>query len=94
MGEAERRAAYRAAAAHLPTVDMSDWVWTEQEVEVLRRACGVRFDESLRTESLFTIAQAAMRIAQARARLGSQGGLAAGSLGTGLSTDPGGILND
>lgn len=70
-GEAQRREAFHRVAYVMPPMDMSGWVWTQEETEILRRACAVRFDESLRTESLFSVAAAAMRILlwrQARAK--------------------------
>lgn len=67
MTESERREAYERAAAHLPKVDLHGWVWTAAETDILRKACATRFDETLRTESLFAIAAAALRIAAGRA---------------------------
>lgn len=68
LNEVERHAVFKAAAASLPAFDMSGWVWTDQEVNILRKACAVRFDETLRTESLFHIASAALRIFLSRSQ--------------------------
>lgn len=64
LSASDRRAVYEAAASYLPPVSLAGRVWTEREVDVLRKACAVRFDENVRTETLFTIAAAAMRIAK------------------------------
>lgn len=69
LSEQERHDAFAAAADHLPRLDFSQWVWTDDEVEVLRKACAKRFGETLRTESLFAIATAGMRLAAARGML-------------------------
>jgi hypothetical protein len=66
LTEQERREALERATAHLPKLDFSGWVWTDEEVDILRKACAKRFGEELRTESLFTIAVAGMRILAAR----------------------------
>lgn len=66
MDERQRREAFEQAAIGLPTLDMTAWFWTEQEVDVLRKACAVRFNETLRTESLFKVAATGMRILLAR----------------------------
>jgi hypothetical protein len=70
LSEQERHDAYRRAAANLPEMDMSGWVWTDEEVAVLRKACAKRFDETLRTESLFSVAVAGMRLLKAREAAG------------------------
>ncbi len=72
MSESERREAYQRASAHLPMPDTSNWVWSEREVDILRKACAVRFGETLRTESLFYIAMAGIRMAMARAQESDQ----------------------
>lgn len=71
--ESERRIAYERAAASLPSLDMSNWTWTDRDIDVLRKACAVRFDESLRTETLMMIAHAGMRLLLSRPSLGEEG---------------------
>ena len=66
LTEQERREAYERAAAGLPAIDMGGWVWTDHETDILRKACAKRFGETIRTESLFAIAAATMRILAAR----------------------------
>lgn len=46
----------------LSTVAPDGWVWTDEETAILRTACAARFDERLRTESLYCIAATAIRI--------------------------------
>lgn len=62
----ERRKAYEDTSAHLPDFEWPGGNVTEEEIEILRKACAVRFDESVRTETLFYIASAAVRIFKAR----------------------------
>lgn len=63
--EAERTEEFRKATAHLPSLPagMVARTWTDQETEALRKACARRFGEDVRTETLYTIAAVAMRIA-------------------------------
>jgi hypothetical protein len=62
LSESERHAAYEVAAAHLPPSPSAGRVWTDREVDVLRKACAARFNEDVRTETLLWIARAALRI--------------------------------
>lgn len=67
--EAERSEKHSQLTAHLPPLleNGSIWMWTDDEIEILRAACAKRFDETLRTESLFCIASTGIRIAKAKA---------------------------
>lgn len=58
----ERRQDYEGSASYLPLVKWPGGPWTDREIDVLRKACAVRFDEDVRTETLFAIASAAIRI--------------------------------
>jgi hypothetical protein len=63
--ESTRAAHLKWTTNHLPPFPSSEhkpWVWSEDETYALRAACANRFDESLRTESLFCIAATAIRI--------------------------------
>ena len=66
MTEHERRVAFEQAVEKLPTVTWPGGHWTEEEIEILRKACAMRFDEDVRTETLFAIAHAAVRIFKQR----------------------------
>lgn len=66
MTEHERRVAFEDAVSNLPPVKWPGGHWTEEEVEILRKACAMRFDETVRTETLFAIAHAAVRIFKQR----------------------------
>ena len=49
-----------------PNKEQEPWVWGEDETAMLRAACAARFDETLRTESLYCIAATAIRIYMGR----------------------------
>ena len=62
--EHQRREDFAATAKDLPKLPhfAVGRTWTERETEVLRKACKIRFNEDVRTETLYSIAVAAMRI--------------------------------
>ena len=66
--ESERNKKLADATAHLPPFKDDDeiWVWSEEEIKMLRLACAKRFGETLRTESLFCIAATGIRIFNSR----------------------------
>jgi hypothetical protein len=67
MGEADRNAAYRAATAHLPPLtDAGVWIWSDADIDILRKAFASRFGDTSRTEPLMMVAAAGIRIALAR----------------------------
>lgn len=66
MTESERRRAFEIATANLPSIKWPGGPWTDAEVGILRKACAMRFDEDVRTETLFAIASVAVRIFKQR----------------------------
>jgi len=57
----ERIDRYHNLSSHLPVCEGLR-VWTDEEIEVLRAAHKVRFNEDCRSETLLTTAMAAIRI--------------------------------
>lgn len=72
LNEEERYQKWRNLIDHLPDfhplASEKPWVWSEDEIMMLRAACARRFDESLRTESLFCIAATGIRIYLSRTK--------------------------
>lgn len=69
MDEAERHSEYRRATSRLPPLSEPDddiWVWSDQEIDILRKAFAARFGDTSRTEPLMMVAAAGIRIAKAR----------------------------
>ena len=67
MNEDKRQDAFAAATEHLPPLNVNNhWVWSPEETQMLRLACQSRFNEDLRTESLYAIAATGVRISFAR----------------------------
>lgn len=68
--EAERSKRLKDLTRGLPPFPHSaesPWVWTDEEITMLRAAGAKRFDESIRTETLFAIAVTGIRIFMSRA---------------------------
>lgn len=70
MSEAERSAEYRRATAGLPPLaeDGGIWVWSDPEIDMLRKAFASRFGDTSRTEPLMMVAATGIRIALARSK--------------------------
>jgi hypothetical protein len=71
LSEQERSERLKSLTQKLP--DLPDntpmpWIWSEDEIAMLRAACTKRFDEILRTESLFCIAMTGIRIFLSRSK--------------------------
>jgi hypothetical protein len=60
--ENERNAAFRAAVAHLPDFPGDGWVWTNKELDILRKAGFSRHAETIRTETLMRVAATGIRM--------------------------------
>lgn len=65
LDENERYLYLKSLTEHLPplpAIDDRAWFWSDQEINILRAACARRFGETLRTESLFSIAATGIRL--------------------------------
>jgi hypothetical protein len=66
VSEDHRRRIYEVASQKLPPFDVRGWRWSDEELSILKKACAVRFDETVRTETLLWIAAAAIKIYRSR----------------------------
>lgn len=70
LSERDRHEEWKALTRSLPcvsTVARAGWLWSDDEIGMLRAASRARFDESVRTETLFAIAMTGIRIYLSRA---------------------------